>query len=130
MTAAAVENPYAGQGSVLLDIGGDVGAIVVTMPREMLGEEIEIRSVNRSGHVRDGHDHDHGQGHAHGHAHGHGHVPHVAVVNRPVQDGHLPSLVFPEVVEGGYGLCLKGSTDVLLALEVTGGEVTTADWPV
>ena len=36
-TRAAVpgvsENPHAGQGSVLLDIGGDVGALVVTMPR-------------------------------------------------------------------------------------------------
>jgi len=28
-----VENPHAGQGSVVLDIGGDVGALVVTMPR-------------------------------------------------------------------------------------------------
>jgi hypothetical protein len=118
MTAAAVENPYAGQGSVLLDIGGDVGAVVVTMPRPMLGEEIEIRSLDGSGQVADAHDHEPE------------HVPHVAVVDRPVLDGHLPSLVFPEVVEGGYGLCLKGSTDVLLALDVIGGEVTTADWPV
>ena len=84
------------------------------MPRTMLGQEIEIRSLDGSGHVRDEH----------------GHVPHVAVVDRPVLDGHLPSLVFPEVVEGGYGLCLKGSVDVLLALEVAGGQVTTADWPV
>ena len=26
------ENPYAGQGAVLLDIGGDIGALVVEMP--------------------------------------------------------------------------------------------------
>ena len=91
---------------------------MVTMPRGMLGEEIEIRSLDGSGH------------HGHGHGHDHDHVPHVAVVDRPILDGHLPSLVFPEVVQGRYGLCLKGSTDVLLALEVTGGEVTTADWSV
>ena len=30
----------------------------------------------------------------------------------PSWSGHLPSLVFPEVVEGGYALCLKGSTEV------------------
>ena len=36
------ENPHAGQGSVLLDIGGDVGALVVTMPPAMVGVEIEI----------------------------------------------------------------------------------------
>ncbi len=35
MSAAAVENPFAGQGSVLLDIGDDVGAVVVAMPIEM-----------------------------------------------------------------------------------------------
>jgi hypothetical protein len=32
-----VENPHAGQGSVMLDIGGDVGALVVTMPPELEG---------------------------------------------------------------------------------------------
>ena len=32
-----------GQGSVLLDIGGDVGALVVAMPASMVGVEVEIR---------------------------------------------------------------------------------------
>ena len=41
----SAENPHAGQGSVLLDIGGDVGALVVTMPAEMEGVEVEIRPV-------------------------------------------------------------------------------------
>jgi hypothetical protein len=106
---ASVENPFAGQGSVMLDIGGDVGALVVTMPVEMVGLEIEL---------------DRASGHAHG-----GHRPHVAVVNRPVGDGHVPSLVFPELVEGRYGLCLKGSTEVLLTVEVHGGQVVTTEWP-
>ena len=105
---AAQENPYAGQGSVLLDIGGDVGALVVTMPAAMEGVEIELdRTANG----------------------GHGHRPHVAVVNRPVADGQVPSLVFPELVEGSFGLCLKGSTDVRLVVDVRGGEVATAEWP-
>jgi hypothetical protein len=106
---ASLENPFAGQGSVLLDIGGDVGALVVTMPAAMEGVEIEL---------------DRASGHAHG-----GHRPHVAVVNRPVADGQVPSLVFPELVEGRYGLCLKGSADVVLVAEVRGGEVATAEWP-
>ena len=38
-----VENPFAGQGSVLLDIGGEVGALVVTMPAAMVDVEVEIR---------------------------------------------------------------------------------------
>ena len=31
------ENPFAGQGPVLLDIGGEVGALIVAMPAETLG---------------------------------------------------------------------------------------------
>jgi hypothetical protein len=115
---ASVENPYAGQGSVLLDIGGEVGALVVTMPAAMEGVEIELDRAS-------GDDHGHHGGHG---GHG-GHRPHVAVVNRPVADGQVPSLVFPELVEGRYGLCLKGSSDVVLAVEVHGGEVAAAVWP-
>ena len=110
MSTPSVENPYAGQGAVLLDIGGDVGAVVVTMPSSMLDEEVEIRPL-------DGAQNDHG------------HLPHVAVVDRPVGGERVPSLVFPEVVEGRHGLCQKGSQEVLVAVEVRGGEVTTADWP-
>ena len=36
-----LENPYAGQGPVLLDIGGDVGALIVTMSAESEGTEVE-----------------------------------------------------------------------------------------
>lgn len=103
------ENPHAGQGSVLLDIGGDVGALVVTMPSSMLGEEVEVVA-----------------GH---HAAGH-HRPHVAVVPRPLGDGTVPSLVFPELVEGRYALVPKGTDDVRLQVDVRGGEVTSAAWPV
>jgi hypothetical protein len=42
----AVENPHAGQGSVVLDIGGDVGALVVTMPAELEGVEVEINRID------------------------------------------------------------------------------------
>ena len=122
------ENPHAGQGSVLLDIGGDVGALVVTMPPAMVGVEIEI--ARRGG---DHHDHPHEHGHAHGHGHGHGrdhgHRPHVAVVDRPVTDGRLPSLVFPDLVEGSYELFDKGADTVLLTADITGGQVTFLEWP-
>ncbi len=123
------ENPHAGQGSVLLDIGGDVGALVVSMPPAMVGVEIEIAPVRGSHEHDHGHDHgpDHGHGHAHGH--GHGHRPHVAVVDRPVTDGHQPSLVFPDLVEGSYELFDKGQDTVLLTAEIIGGQVTFLEWP-
>ena len=123
------ENPHAGQGSVLLDIGGDVGALVVSMPPAMVGVEIEIAPVGG------GHEHDHGRtmgtgtGMGTATAHGHGHRPHVAVVDRPVTDGHQPSLVFPDLVEGSYELFDKGQDTVLLTAEIIGGQVTFLEWP-
>lgn len=114
-----LENPHAGQGSVLLDIGGDVGALVVAMPPSMVGVEIEIDRVGGGLH----------HGHGHGHGHAHGHRAHVAVVDRPVPGGTQPSLVFPELLEGTYELFDKGTDDVLMTAEVTGGQVSFAEWP-
>jgi hypothetical protein len=118
------ENPHAGQGSVMLDIGGDVGALVVSMPLAMVGVEIEIEPVGGAAP-----EHDHAHEHGHGHDHGHGHRPHVAVVDRPVTDGHEPSLVFPDLVEGSYELFDKGQDTVLLTAEIAGGQVTFLEWP-
>ncbi|CUR59607.1 conserved hypothetical protein [metagenome] len=136
MTAQEVqaENPYAGQGSVLLDIGGDVGALVVTMPPGLEGVEVEIRPVGgpdlrfdpRASHHH-GHDHQHGDGHDH--VHPHDVHPHVAVVSRPTAAGAVPSLVFPELLEGSYELYEKGAHEVLLTVRITGGDVATATWP-
>ncbi len=109
-----VENPFAGQGSVLLDIGGDVGALVVTMPAAMVDVEVEIRPWGS-----DDHDHDHG----------HHHRPHVAVVERPVIGAVVPSLVYPELVEGRYELYVKGTDLMELTVDVVGGEVVTTAWP-
>jgi hypothetical protein len=94
---------------VVLDIGGDVGALVVTMPAAMVGEEIEVvTGLEPAGH----------------------HRPHVAVVDRPVPGGGtVPSLVFPELVEGEYALVPKGTDDVRLRVEIHGGAVTEAIWP-
>jgi hypothetical protein len=124
---SSVENPFAGQGSVLLDIGGDIGALVVTMPDGMVGTEVEIRPVGMEG------SHPHGHEHHHDHDHDHGsgdHLAHVAVVNRPAGDRHVPSLVFPELVAGRYELFEKGGGQhVVLRAEIDGGEVTSVNWP-
>jgi hypothetical protein len=142
----SVENPFAGQGSVLLDIGGDIGALVVTMPDGMAGTEVEIRLVgteDAGSHDRDhqhphdhGHPHDHDHNHPRGHHRGHhgdhhpDHLVHVAVVERPVADGRVPSLVFPELVAGGYELFEKGDGQhVVLQARISGGQVTSLAWP-
>lgn len=125
-----MENPHAGQGSVLLDIGDDIGALVVTMPADLVGDEVEILAADQVGHEHHHHHDGHGHDPDHGHDHHHGHRPHVAVVARPVGGGTVPSLVFPELVEGSYVLMPKGTDDVRLTVEIRGGEVSTATWPV
>jgi hypothetical protein len=109
---AGAENPFAGQGAVMLDIGGDVGAVVVAMPAGMLGVEIEIRPART------------GDGDA-----GPTHHPHVAVVERPTPSGSLPSLVYGDLRAGTYELCEKGGGPTLATASVLGGEVTQLRWP-
>ncbi len=111
-------NPHAGQGAVMLDIGGDVGALMVRMPEEMVGEEVEIEADDPA--VAHAMSHDHGHGH---------HRQHVAVLPRPVPGGQaVPSLVFPALVEGTYHLFEKGSEVVSMTAVVVGGRVTTLRW--
>jgi hypothetical protein len=135
-TTASTENPHAGQGSVLLDIGGDVGALVVIMPPAMEGVEVEINRIDVD--LRDHgdhHEHDHDGPHEHEHDDGGRHVhhephrPHVAVVARPVEAGVIHSLVFPELAEGRYELYRRPAEPVELTVSVRGGEVTEATWP-
>lgn len=132
------DNSHAGQGPVVLDIGGTIGALIVRMPSDLLGIEIEVAPVGHA-HARDhaqshGHAHEHGHAHSHSHSHEHGpaHLPHVAVVNRPLDGGSgdlVPSLVFGELEEGDYELYQRPSGPVRLRATIEGGAVTQAVWP-
>jgi hypothetical protein len=116
------DNSHAGQGAVMLDIGGDVGALVLRMPRRLLGVEIEARPS-------DGSDaHSHGQGHGHG---SHPHLPHVAVIERPVAGSArgVATAVFPELCEGRYEFYERPAGSVALTLDVAGGVVNECRWP-
>jgi hypothetical protein len=73
------ENPHAGQGMVVLDIGGDIGALVVSAPDAMSHVEIEIcPSGARNSRPDDGGDWWQGEWHAHADsaAHDQGHHDH------------------------------------------------------
>lgn len=137
------ENPNAGQGPVVLDIGDDIGALIVTMPAVMDGLEVEIISTgtdqrhhaatdhgrlphHHHSHADHGHDeHDHAA-----HTHAHGLPPHVAVVGRPLPDGSTShSLVYPDLVEGSYDLYVRPDGPIRLTAVVRGGEVTYEQWP-
>jgi hypothetical protein len=99
-------NAHAGQGPVLLDIGGDIGALVLRMPPELAGNEVEARPVE--------------------HADDWAHLPHVGVLAR----GLSHTAVFGELPEGDYQLYLRPAGPVALTVRVRGGEVTEADWPL
>jgi len=123
--ANLAENPYAGQGPVMLDIGDDVGAVVLHLPASLEGAEVEIAAGPDGTDGTNGthtHDHEHGP-------HDHGpHRPHVAVVGRPVDDHVDYSAVFPALVSGPYLLYVPGAPEAV-HVEVQGGAVTEATWP-
>lgn len=154
------DNSHAGQGPVLLDIGGEIGAVIVRMPASLNGCEVEARPVAGPALLRAGshspspshdhshshsdadshdhspsHDHLHSHDHSHDHSHGdhelaHHPLVHVGVVERPTPDGPRSTAVFGELVEGTYELYLRPDGPVELTVKVAGGEVSTADWPL
>ena len=110
-SAGGEDNGHAGRGSaVMLDIGADVGALVVLLPADLLGVEIEARPV--------------GAGRAHHHH------PHAAVVARPTPGGGvLPSLVL-QLPAGRHRLHVLPAGPAGPEVTVTGGEVTELTWPI
>lgn len=154
---ATQENPHAGQGAVVLDIGEDIGALIVEMPAQMEDLEVEIIPTGTderpaaaadhhgashhgpshhgaddrdAGHAHDGSAHSHSHGPPGEHLHEHGAPPHVAVVARPAPDGStIYSLVYGELQEGTYDLYVRPDGPVRLTASVTGGQVTELRWP-
>jgi hypothetical protein len=111
-------NAHAGQGPVMLDIGGDIGALVLRMPAELAGSEVEARPVaaGPATHPNGGH--------------GWSHLPHVGVLARSAGERTSHSAVFGELPEGQYELYVRPDGPVALTVRVRGGEVTEADWPL
>lgn len=97
------------EGSVVVDIGGDVGAAVVSTPASLVGSEIEIR---RYGTAWDG--------------------THVAIRERHVSTGVLHAAFFPGLEYGKYEVRLRGDdAGPVATLTVEGGRVSAArlPWP-
>ncbi|MEO8889044.1 MAG: hypothetical protein ABI301_03455 [Jatrophihabitantaceae bacterium] len=134
---STAENPHAGQGMVVLDIGGDIGALVVTAPQAMAGQEIEIcpagargDAPDEGGEWWDGDWHSDGHTHGDGHAHTHGPAwPHVSVLARPTPNGSEYAAVFPGLRTGEYDLWLRPDGPTRLSAQVSGGQITTTAWP-
>jgi hypothetical protein len=94
-------------GSVLLDIGGDVGAAAIYVPASLANLEIEIRAVG-----------DEWAG------------IHVAVRERLLPDGAVWAALFPSLTAGDYDIRVRehapdGPTG---SLSVAGGRVASVHW--
>ena len=103
------ENAWAGQGAVMLDIGDDVGALVVHMPADLVGAEIEICPTGDGPQRRCPS------------ARGRG--------RRQAGSRTIPTAVFPTLREGRYDLYRKPDGQTELVADVVGGAVRELDWP-
>jgi hypothetical protein len=97
------EWPAVRGGPPMLDIGGDVGAMVATMAPATAGREIHLRSE---------------------------HDPpvsvHTGVWERALGDRTVTAAVFCELAEGAYWV-LDGTGTPVHRVDITGGELTTVD---
>ncbi|MEU8296773.1 phospholipase [Micromonospora sp. NPDC048909] len=93
-------------GSVVLDVGGATGALIIYTGRELHGREIEISPADRPDGPR----------------------THAAVRERRVQDGVFHSAVYPYLPAGVYTVWWD-ERRTAGAICVTGGVVAEFVWP-
>jgi len=93
-----------GEATVVLDIGGDIGALVLHTPHDLAGMEIDI--------FRAGEDHP---------------AMHTAVRVRELPDGHVHAAVYPTVPAGDYVIPAIGALPSL-PVSIRGGHVTEVAW--
>jgi hypothetical protein len=92
-------------GSVVADIGGDVGAAILHVDVDLAGREIEIR---RSGAPWDG--------------------THTGVRERHVNGGVIWAAFFGSLRAGRYEVRVRGDASRTRMLAVDGGQVTEDRW--
>ncbi len=104
--------PPSGQGSVMIDVGGSRGALIVFTSESMLGVEIELRQRGRAWAGT-----------------------HTAVRRRDLRDAVAFAGVFGSIPEGQYELRVLGADGgptgdgAELEAVVVGGEITQIQWP-
>jgi hypothetical protein len=96
-----------GPGTVVLDIGGQIGAAAVYVPDSLADVEIEIRGTDEpwTG-------------------------THVAVRERLLPDGPVWAALFPSLTEGDYEIRVRGGDPAgpTGTVSVSGGRVASMGW--
>jgi hypothetical protein len=103
-------NATAGQGPVMVDVDGDTGALVLLAPAWMAGSEVEISPVADDGTPGSRH--------------------HVAVLPRHAGNQVVYAAVYPSLTAGRWQLWSPDHGRPVLAVDVPGGRVVQAWWPV
>ena len=93
-----------GQGPAVLDIGGDVGALVLYTPAELCGAEIQISAL------------DHPAPPSHSQVH-----------ERAVNGRTLYAAVYPQLLQGRYQLATHDPEEPS-EVSIKGGQVTEHHW--
>ncbi len=119
----------------VLDIGGDIGALILYTDAEYNEREIEVSPIDEDAHDHaHGHDHEHADEHDHvhahedhGHDHGHGHRTHTAIHERLSGGQQTYAGIYPELKAGDYRIWTDdpGLPD---RVTIVGGEVAEVDW--
>ena len=94
------------EGTVVLDIGADVGALVIFTGAGHLGREIEISPAGSTANTR----------------------THVAVRERHVDQRTLYCAVYPGLTAGLYTVWRDEDTPIA-SVRITGAEITQFTWP-
>jgi hypothetical protein len=89
--------------TVVLDIGQDVGALIIYTEAALRGREIEVSPPGTAARV------------------------HVEVLERRVHDRPVFAAVFPGLRAGDYDIW-RNATDISGTVTIVGGEVATVDW--
>ena len=96
-----------GPGTVVLELGADVGALVLFTPAELDGREIEISRDAVPGARR----------------------THAQVRPRHMAAGTRYAAVYPDLPAGGYTVWAADQTSPAGRVLITGGRVTNWSWP-
>jgi hypothetical protein len=100
--------PPSGEGTVVLDIGGDTGAAVIYTESALRGSEIEIRPKGQPWRG-----------------------VHTGVRQRDLPDKVCFAAVFGSIASGSYELRIKGTdSDAVMEIEIVGARIAEANWPI
>jgi len=96
--------PASTSGSVVLEVGGDVGALIVAADGDRCGQEIELVPLAAARPLT-----------------------HTEVRERLLPGGPVYAAVFPAIPSGVYHL--RAADGAEAPVVIAGGEVTSAAWP-